>query len=55
MEEIEIRKTRLKNDVFISQTDVIILLMKMKNASLSFSCRQILQNIIDMIAEASAT
>jgi len=55
MEEIEIRKTRVKDDVFIAQTDVIILLMKMKNASLSFSCRQTLQNAIEMIAEASAT
>lgn len=50
-EEVEIRKRIEKDDVYVSRTDVIILLMKMKNASLSLSCRQTLTNAIDILKE----
>ena len=52
-EEIEIRKKIEKDDVYVSRTDTIILLMKMKNSSLSLTCRQTLQNAIDVLTDAA--
>jgi len=52
-ETIEIKKTRKADGIYLCQSDVLVLIAKMKSTASSLECRSKLQNMMEIIAEAS--
>ena len=52
-ETIEIKKTRVADGIYLCQSDILILISKMKETAMSLECRTKLQNLLEIIADAS--
>ena len=52
-EPIEIKKVRQADDVYLCQSDVLALIAKEKYSASTVECRDKLQNLLKMIADAS--
>lgn len=51
-EVIEIKKTRVADGIYLCQSDVLVLIAKMKQTAMTLECKTRLQNLLDMIADA---
>ena len=51
-ENIKIKKTKIGDEIYICQSDILILMSKMKSTSMSSAGRLELQNLMEIISKA---